>query len=43
MTGVLTCALPISQNAKVWYQVVLSFLSEHVRGEDVALPEILGR
>ena len=31
------------QNAKVWYQVVLSFLSEHVRGEDVALPEILGR
>ena len=30
------------QNAKVWYQVVLSFLSEHVRGEDVALPEILG-
>ncbi|MDT2009311.1 prolyl oligopeptidase family serine peptidase, partial [Rhodococcus opacus] len=31
------------QNAKVWYQVVLSFLSEHVRGEDVALPEILGQ
>ncbi|MBC2638775.1 MULTISPECIES: S9 family peptidase [unclassified Rhodococcus (in: high G+C Gram-positive bacteria)] len=30
------------QNAKVWYQVVLSFLSEHVRGEGAALPEILG-
>ncbi|WP_072687843.1 S9 family peptidase [Rhodococcus marinonascens] len=30
------------QNAKVWYQVVLAFLSEHVLGEDAALPEVLG-
>jgi acetyl esterase/lipase len=30
------------QNAKIWYQVVLSFLSEHVLGEEAPLPEILG-
>ncbi|MGA9873724.1 MAG: S9 family peptidase [Rhodococcus sp. (in: high G+C Gram-positive bacteria)] len=30
------------QHAKVWYQVVFAFLSEHVRGETVALPESLG-
>lgn len=30
------------QNAKVWYQVVESFLSEHVLGEACELPEALG-
>ncbi|MUL49198.1 S9 family peptidase [Mycobacterium sp. CBMA293] len=30
------------QHAKIWYQVVLAFLSEHVLGEAVALPEMLG-
>ncbi len=31
------------QHAKVWYQVVLGFLGEHVRGEEPArLPELLG-
>jgi dipeptidyl aminopeptidase/acylaminoacyl peptidase len=30
------------QNAKVWYQVVDTFLAEHVLGEDRKLPETLG-
>ncbi|WP_229745880.1 alpha/beta fold hydrolase [Rhodococcoides trifolii] len=30
------------QHAKVWYQVVLAFLSEHVLGEDAVMPEVLG-
>jgi dipeptidyl aminopeptidase/acylaminoacyl peptidase len=30
------------QNAKVWYQVVLVFLAEHVLGESGVLPETLG-
>ncbi|MDH6282767.1 dipeptidyl aminopeptidase/acylaminoacyl peptidase [Prescottella agglutinans] len=30
------------QHAKVWYQVVESFLAEHVLEEDVPLPEALG-
>ncbi len=30
------------QNAKVWYQVVLAFLAEHVLGETAELPEMLG-
>lgn len=30
------------QHAKIWYQVVLAFLSRHLLGEDVALPEALG-
>ncbi len=30
------------QHAKVWYQVVLAFLSEHVLGEPADLPEALG-
>ncbi|MFI5511169.1 alpha/beta fold hydrolase [Mycobacterium sp. NPDC051804] len=30
------------QHAKVWYQVVTAFLSRHVLGEDVELPETLG-
>lgn len=30
------------QHAKVWYQVVMAFLAEHVLGEAVALPEVLG-
>jgi len=30
------------QHTKIWYEVVTAFLSEHVLGEDVALPEILG-
>ena len=29
-------------HAKIWYQVVFAFLSEHVLGETVALPETLG-
>lgn len=30
------------QHAKIWYQVVTAFLSEHVRKEHVDLPETLG-
>ncbi|QBJ95060.1 S9 family peptidase [Rhodococcus sp. ABRD24] len=30
------------QHAKIWYQVVESFLAEHVLGEDVPLPDALG-
>lgn len=30
------------QHAKVWYQVVESFLAEHVLEEDVSLPDVLG-
>ncbi|SEB04982.1 MULTISPECIES: S9 family peptidase [unclassified Mycobacterium] len=30
------------QHAKIWYQVVAAFLSEHVRKEHVDLPETLG-
>ena len=30
------------QHAKIWYQVVLAFLGEHLRGEPVQLPELLG-
>ena len=30
------------QHTKIWYEVVTAFLSEHILGEDVALPEILG-
>jgi dipeptidyl aminopeptidase/acylaminoacyl peptidase len=30
------------QNAKIWYEVVLAFLAEHVLGESAELPEALG-
>lgn len=30
------------QHAKIWYQVVMAFLGEHLRGEEVHLPELLG-
>ncbi len=30
------------QHAKIWYQVVLAFLAEHVLGESAELPEMLG-
>jgi dipeptidyl aminopeptidase/acylaminoacyl peptidase len=30
------------QHAKIWYQVVLAFLAEHVLGESAELPEVLG-
>ena len=30
------------QHAKIWYQVVLGFLGQHLLGEDVELPEALG-
>ncbi|MGB2923551.1 MAG: S9 family peptidase [Mycobacterium sp.] len=30
------------QHAKIWYQVVTAFLSRHVLGQDVELPEMLG-
>ncbi len=30
------------QHAKVWYEVVLAFLAEHVLGERVSMPRILG-
>ena len=30
------------QHAKIWYQVVLAFLDQHVRGLEVELPETLG-
>ncbi|WP_070378980.1 S9 family peptidase [Rhodococcus sp. WMMA185] len=30
------------QNVKVWYEVVLAFLSEHVLEEDADMPEVLG-
>ncbi|MDI9918534.1 alpha/beta fold hydrolase [Rhodococcus sp. IEGM 1379] len=29
-------------HTKIWYEVVIAFLSEHILGEDVPLPEILG-
>ena len=30
------------QQAKIWYQVVIAFLAEHVLGESAELPEMLG-
>lgn len=30
------------QHAKIWYQVVLAFLGEHVCGEPAAYPDVLG-
>lgn len=30
------------QHSKIWYQVVESFLAEHVLGKDVPLPDVLG-
>ena len=30
------------QHAKIWYQVVTSFLARHVLGQDIELPEMLG-
>ena len=30
------------QHAKVWYEVVLAFLAEHVLGESASMPRILG-
>lgn len=30
------------QNAIIWYRVVLAFLAQHVRGETVDLPDVLG-
>ena len=30
------------QHAKIWYQVVIAFLAEHVLGESTELPETLG-
>ncbi|OBK64076.1 alpha/beta fold hydrolase [Mycolicibacterium fortuitum] len=30
------------QHAKIWYQVVIAFLAEHLRDEPVQLPELLG-
>jgi dipeptidyl aminopeptidase/acylaminoacyl peptidase len=30
------------QHAKIWYQVVMAFLGQHLRGEDIQLPELLG-
>ena len=30
------------QHAKIWYQVVIAFLAEHVLGESGELPEMLG-
>ncbi len=30
------------QNSKVWYQAVIAFLAEHVLGESVEWPEVLG-
>ncbi len=30
------------QHAKIWYQVVLGFLAQHVLGQDAELPEMLG-
>ncbi|OBA97330.1 peptidase S9 [Mycolicibacterium fortuitum] len=30
------------QHAKIWYQVVIAFLGEHLRDESVQLPELLG-
>lgn len=31
------------QHARIWYEVVVAFLAEHVLGETVALPDTLGR
>ncbi len=31
------------QHAKIWYQVVTAFLARHVLGDDVELPETLGK
>jgi hypothetical protein len=30
------------QHAKIWYEVVIAFLSRHVLGEQADLPETLG-
>jgi dipeptidyl aminopeptidase/acylaminoacyl peptidase len=30
------------QHAKIWYQVVLAFLAQHVLGQEADLPEVLG-
>ena len=30
------------QHAKIWYEVVIAFLAQHVLGEDIELPETLG-
>jgi hypothetical protein len=30
------------QQTKIFYQVVIAFLAEHVLGESVELPEMLG-
>lgn len=30
------------QHAKIWYQVVIAFLAQHVLGEDIEAPETLG-
>jgi dipeptidyl aminopeptidase/acylaminoacyl peptidase len=30
------------QHAKLWYEVVIAFLAQHVLGEDAELPELLG-
>jgi dipeptidyl aminopeptidase/acylaminoacyl peptidase len=30
------------QHAKIWYQVVIAFLAEHVLGANAELPETLG-
>ena len=30
------------QHTKIWYQVVIAFLAEHVLGESAELPEVLG-
>jgi dipeptidyl aminopeptidase/acylaminoacyl peptidase len=32
----------IPQHTKIWYQVVIAFLAEHVLGESAELPEMLG-
>lgn len=31
------------QHARVWYEVVLGFVDEHVHGRTPTLPEVLGR
>jgi hypothetical protein len=30
------------QHAKIWYEVVTTFLARHVLGEEIELPETLG-
>ena len=32
----------VPQHTKIWYQVVIAFLAEHVLGESAELPEMLG-